>query len=276
MRTAGVGVRDVGQVPSAAIGRAGQPPPDIAALFRLPLCSCGYWRKSNGLRAGQRPSGRRYGWLLSWVFRRWSPGSGGGPGQDAESICISAGHRPGRMSCQDCQSVGIYSPDQCPGQDSNLRSRLRRGLLCTPLTRERAAARPARAHIGRSPPNCGAPPRWPPMASHGWRYDTNTPSKCVHQRPPQAGTFRDVRLSIPAARAGRPRTRANETKIETTRPMALKLVGSVRAHELRGPVASGGTGPAGLAVECADHPPMAAIAIRLTSAAASSSCSWLS
>ena len=182
----------------------------------------------------------------------WFPG---GPGQDAESICISAGHRPGRMSCQDCQSVGIYSPDQCPGQDSNLRSRLRRGLLCTPLTRERAAARPARAHIGRSPPNCGAPPRWPPMASHGWRYDTNTPSKCVHQRPAPGRDLPRRAAQHSGGPCRTPRTRANETKIETTRPMALKLVGSVRAHELRGPVASGGTGPAGLAVECADHPP---------------------
>jgi hypothetical protein len=36
---------------------------------------------------------------------------------------------------QDCQSVRIYASEQCPRQDSNLRSRLRRGLLCTPLTR---------------------------------------------------------------------------------------------------------------------------------------------
>ena len=30
--------------------------------------------------------------------------------------------------------VRIYASDQCPRQDSNLRSRLRRGLLFTPLT----------------------------------------------------------------------------------------------------------------------------------------------
>src|ERR1019366_886855 len=54
----------------------------------------------------------------------------------------------------------------------------------------------------------------------------NTLSKCAHQRPPQAGTVRDVRLSVPADSAGRPRTHANETTIETTsRPTALKLVG---------------------------------------------------
>jgi hypothetical protein len=35
---------------------------------------------------------------------------------------------------QDCQSVRIYVSYQCPRQDSNLRSRLRRGLLCRPLT----------------------------------------------------------------------------------------------------------------------------------------------
>jgi hypothetical protein len=39
-----------------------------------------------------------------------------------------------RYSGQDWQSVRIYAYDQCPRQDSNLRSRLRRGLLCTPLT----------------------------------------------------------------------------------------------------------------------------------------------
>jgi len=43
----------------AAIGWAGQPAPDIVALFRLPWSSCGYWRKSNGLRVRQRPGGRR-------------------------------------------------------------------------------------------------------------------------------------------------------------------------------------------------------------------------
>src|SRR5262245_64704133 len=31
-------------------------------------------------------------------------------------------------------SVRIYASDQCPRQDSNLRSRLRRALLCTALT----------------------------------------------------------------------------------------------------------------------------------------------
>jgi hypothetical protein len=41
-------------------------------------------------------------------------------------------------------------------------------------------------------------------------------SKCAHQRPRQAGTARNVRLNIPADRAGRPRTQANETTFETT------------------------------------------------------------
>jgi hypothetical protein len=43
---------------SAAIGWAGQPPPGYCPLFRLPLCSCGYWRKSNGLWAAVWPGVR--------------------------------------------------------------------------------------------------------------------------------------------------------------------------------------------------------------------------
>jgi hypothetical protein len=53
---------------------------------------------------------------------------------DLGQLHVAAGHRPGTQPAQDCQSVRIYSSELCPRQDSNLRSRLRRGLLCTPLT----------------------------------------------------------------------------------------------------------------------------------------------
>jgi hypothetical protein len=43
----------------------------------------------------------------------------------------------------------------------------------------------------------------------------NTLSKCEHQCPRNAGTVHDLRLSAPADRAGRPRTQANETTVET-------------------------------------------------------------
>ncbi len=48
----------------------GQPRPGGVGAAGLPLRSCGYWGKSNGLWAGQRPSGRRYCLPLSWGFPR--------------------------------------------------------------------------------------------------------------------------------------------------------------------------------------------------------------
>ncbi len=50
-------------------------------------------------------------------------------GKARERVRVSAGHRLGLVSHQDCQSVRIYTSEQCPRQDSNLRSRLRRGML---------------------------------------------------------------------------------------------------------------------------------------------------
>jgi hypothetical protein len=80
MRSVYHGVCDIGQVASEAIGWPDGPPPPSPVLLWLPLCSWGYWRKSNGLRLGQRPGGRRYCWPLSWAFRGWGPASGGGSG----------------------------------------------------------------------------------------------------------------------------------------------------------------------------------------------------
>ena len=53
--------------------------------------------------------------------------------------------------------------------------------------------------------------------------ERRTLSKCAYWRPRQAGTVRDLRLSVQADRAGQPRTQAIEATIETTsRPTAMK------------------------------------------------------
>jgi hypothetical protein len=55
--------------------------PSSLVLLWLPLSSCRYRRKSNGLRSGQRLGGRRHCWPLSRAFRGWGPDSGGGSGE---------------------------------------------------------------------------------------------------------------------------------------------------------------------------------------------------
>jgi hypothetical protein len=60
-------------------------------------------------------------------IRRSSPGTYWTP--DLGQLRVAAGHRPGARTVQDCQSVRIYAFEQCPRQDSNLRSRLRRPML---------------------------------------------------------------------------------------------------------------------------------------------------
>jgi hypothetical protein len=48
--------------------------------------------------------------------------------------CKTAGQRGDPKLGEVRSYVRIYASEQCPRQDSNLRSRLRRGLLCTRLT----------------------------------------------------------------------------------------------------------------------------------------------
>jgi hypothetical protein len=55
-------------------------PPGIAGCSGCQPFSCGYWPKSNGLRPGQRPGGRRYGLPLSWGFPRLGSCFRGRPG----------------------------------------------------------------------------------------------------------------------------------------------------------------------------------------------------
>src|SRR5262249_43665894 len=118
--------------------------PVSSLLLRLPLCSCGYWQKSNGLQAGQRPGGRRYCWPLSWgAFRAGGlpPGGVGGKGPNSSALPQVTGLAPARFKiARVLEFIPLTSaPRQCPpavppGRIRNLRSRLRSGLLFTPLT----------------------------------------------------------------------------------------------------------------------------------------------
>jgi len=145
----------------AAIGRAGQPPPDIAALFRLPACSCGFWWKSNGLRSGQRPGGRRYDWLLSWAFRGWGPASGGGSGVRSGTrlrFCRSrAWHSIGPRLSECSNSCLLPAPPA--GFEPALTAPERVAVYASGL-RKRARGCPARARIGRGLPVRAAGKRW--------------------------------------------------------------------------------------------------------------------
>ena len=76
----------------------------------------------------------REGLSLSRPFPCWRLFSGRVSGAGPELLSIAAGHGVGAGRAQDYWSVRIYSSELSPRQDSNLRSRLRRGLLCTALT----------------------------------------------------------------------------------------------------------------------------------------------
>jgi hypothetical protein len=112
--------------------------PGVADTAPTALFSCGYWRRSNGRRAGQRPGGRRL-WLAAELgFRGWGPGCGGGPGARSGTRLRfrrsqARAYVPPRLS-----ERSNYASDQCPRQDSNLRSRLRRPILCEALTWQNA------------------------------------------------------------------------------------------------------------------------------------------
>jgi hypothetical protein len=95
------------------------------------------WGRSNGLRPGQRPRGRRYSVPVSWGFPRLGPAAGGCPG-------ARSGTRPRFRRSQGWHLIGPrwsecsnYASDLRLRQDSSLRTRLRRGLLCMALTRQR-------------------------------------------------------------------------------------------------------------------------------------------
>ena len=84
-------------------------------------------------------------------IRRWNRGTYWTP--TLGRLRVAAGHRPGVFSAQDCQSVRIYASEQCPRQDSNLRSRLRRPFPGIALTSRNVLAGVLTGRVsGRSPP----------------------------------------------------------------------------------------------------------------------------
>ena len=76
---------------------------------------------------------------------------GAARGQDPERFRVSAGHGLGLTSHRDCQSVRIYSFEQRPQQDSNLRTRLRRVAVHAPDQRKRVPADLDRGRTGGGP-----------------------------------------------------------------------------------------------------------------------------
>jgi hypothetical protein len=104
-------------------------------------CHCAPGAAASSQRRGEvqrpivteRPGGRECAWLLSRrvAVRRWN--SGAYRAQGVERSRIAPGHRLALRLTQDCTIVRIYASKQCPRQDSNLRSRLRRPLL-SPLS----------------------------------------------------------------------------------------------------------------------------------------------
>src|SRR5215468_806889 len=86
------------------------------------------WGWGNGLGAvittSRWPAGLLRGALIPGASRA----------REVGHVCVCAGHRLAALSASLRSFVRIYISDQCPRQDSNLRSRLRRALLCTALT----------------------------------------------------------------------------------------------------------------------------------------------
>ena len=114
-----------GRVASEPMGRAGQPRPGgagAAAMLRI-------LGKSNGLRSRQRSSGRYHRMRLSRPFpgrcllsgRVWGARSG-----RAEHCRRSPAWQLSASRLSECSNLCL---EQCPRQDSNLRSRLRRPVL---------------------------------------------------------------------------------------------------------------------------------------------------
>lgn len=76
-------------------------------------------------RKEQRPPGRTTAWWPSLGpaadlgFRGRGAGLGDGSGERSGTRRVTAGHRLGTQSIQDCQRVRIYASEQCPWQDSS-------------------------------------------------------------------------------------------------------------------------------------------------------------
>jgi hypothetical protein len=73
-------------------GGLGSRPRAAPGCFACRCVAADTWGKSNGLRPGQRPGGRRYSLPLSWAFRGWVLLPGAARGQDPERFRVSADH----------------------------------------------------------------------------------------------------------------------------------------------------------------------------------------
>ena len=99
-----------------------------------PLRSCGYWEEQRSVvtATARRPLSLKAPEhalsMLAAAFRARI-------GRKARKGCaLPQVAGVGAQAARDCLSVRIYASELCPRQDSNLRSRLRRTLLCTSLT----------------------------------------------------------------------------------------------------------------------------------------------
>jgi hypothetical protein len=74
-------------------------------------------------------------WPLSWAFRGWGPVSGADRGARSRTrLRFRRSQARADVAPRLAERSSLCS-DQCPRQDSNLRTRLRRGLHCRTLTR---------------------------------------------------------------------------------------------------------------------------------------------
>jgi hypothetical protein len=130
---------DVGQVASR---RSGGLDSRAQVVPTLPLRSCGYSeeQRSADTATARRPLSPNAAEQGTFLAGACFPGAD--RAQGPEGLSVAAGHRPGLRAAHDCQSVRVYAFDQCPRQDSNLRSRLRRGLPCRPWPAETSCRTP--------------------------------------------------------------------------------------------------------------------------------------
>ena len=94
------------------------------------------WGWGNGLGAvittSRWPAGLLRGALIPGASRA----------REVGHVCVCAGHRLAALSASLRSFVRIYTSDQCPRQDSNLRSRLPRPIPFTTATWQNAPSRP--------------------------------------------------------------------------------------------------------------------------------------
>ena len=155
MRSAYYGVCDIGQVASEAIGWLDGLPPPSPVLLWLPLCSCRYWRNSNGLRLGQRPGGRRCCWPLSWAFEAGvlPPGAVLGTVRNASALT-----QVRRLALNRSKIVKVFELILLPVPPAGFEPALtapERIALCAPDQRKRDPTHHDRGRIGGRAPDLG-------------------------------------------------------------------------------------------------------------------------